>query len=87
MQSPPTPLAIRADDVESLWLAVSRRLDNTSNTIMRQLHALQAGMVSHIRPHGVCLYGCITVEVEEQTSMLLLFWMASSDFESCLNFF
>jgi hypothetical protein len=50
MRSPPTPLAIRSDDVESLWVAVSRRLDNTSSTIMRQLHALQAEMVSHISP-------------------------------------
>lgn len=54
VRSPPTPMALRSDDVEALWLAVSHRLDNVSSTVLRQLHTLQSGVASHVHPlHGL----------------------------------
>jgi hypothetical protein len=50
IRSPPTPMAMRRGDVESLWQVISHNLGSTSSSVMHQLHALQTIMTTHMHP-------------------------------------
>ena len=50
VRSPPTPLALKRDDIEGLWSVVTRNVNSTSSSLMQQLATVQAAMAAHVDP-------------------------------------